>query len=155
MFIQPTNKHMNGLVWAALGLIFVSIFLSPLAFAGIALNTIDPVAIVADNGHHVIVTGPIACTQGEQAFLRVTVTQRTTGALAEGHTRIICTGDTQQWEVHGSSQRQETFQEAIATAVAVARTTLYGETTEYGEITEYGETTDAHQWLVDITLIGE
>jgi len=112
---------MNGLVWAALGLIFVSIFLAPLAFAGIALNTIDPVAIVADNGHHVIVTGPIACTQGEQAFLRVTVTQRTTGALAEGHTRIICTGDTQQWEVHGSSQRQETFQEAIATAVAVPR----------------------------------
>ena len=140
---------MNCLMSAALGLIFVGVFLAPLAFAGVVLNTIDPVVIVADNGHHVIVTGPIACTQGEQAFLRVTVTQRTTGALAEGHTRIICTGDTQQWEVHGSIQRQETFQEAIATAVAVARTTLYEETTEYGEAT------DAHQWLVDITLIGE
>src|ERR671914_3116765 len=97
MLTQPTHKHMNCLVSAALVLIFVGVFLAPLAFAGVVLNTIDPDAIVTDNGHHIIVTGPIACTQGEQAFLHVTVTQRTTGALAEGDTRITCTGDTQQW----------------------------------------------------------
>jgi hypothetical protein len=48
------------------------------------MNTIDPVAIVADNGRHLIVTGPIECTHGERVELRVTVTQRETGAVAEG-----------------------------------------------------------------------
>lgn len=72
-----------------------------------------------------------------------TVTQRSTGAVAEGHTRITCTGDIQQWEVHASTQGQETFEEEPATAVALGRTT------------DRGETTDAHQWLVDITLVGE
>ena len=42
---------------------------APLAFAGIALNTIDPVALVTDNGRHIIVTGPIACAAGEQALV--------------------------------------------------------------------------------------
>jgi hypothetical protein len=50
-------------------------------------NTIDPVAVGADHGQHILVTGPIACTAGERAQLRVTVTQRATGAIAEGRPR--------------------------------------------------------------------
>ncbi len=88
-------------------------------------------------------TGPIECTERERAHLRVTVTQRETGAMAEGRTRITCTGDTQQWGVHASTHGKEAFQEGPATAVALARTS------------NRGETTDAHQWLVDITLVGE
>jgi hypothetical protein len=99
MFLQPTNKPMNGLVSVAMILILTGVCLPPLASAGIALNTIDPVATVTDDGRHLIVTGPIACTEGEQASLRVTVTQRATGAVAGGRTRITCTGDTQPWEV--------------------------------------------------------
>jgi hypothetical protein len=73
----------------------------------------------------------------------VTVTQRSTGALAEGRTLITCTGNTQQWEAHASTQGRETFEEGPAIAVAVAHTS------------ERGVTTDANQWLVDITLVGE
>jgi hypothetical protein len=113
------------------------------AFARVVANTIDPVAIVTDDGRHLVVTGPIECTAGERAYLRVTVTQRATGALAEGRTLITCTGDTQQWKVHASTQGNETFQEGPATAVASGRTLARG------------EATDAHQWLVDITLVGE
>ena len=117
--------------------------MAPLAFARVIINTIDPVAIVTDHGRHIIVTGPIACTQGETAYLEVTVTQRDTGAVAEGLTRVTCTGNSQQWEVHAATQGKETFQEGPATAVAIGRTT------------SRGNTTDAHQWLVEITLVGE
>jgi hypothetical protein len=143
MFAQATQKHMKRLVSAAMVLTLVGVFGAPAAFARIAFNTIDPVAIVTDTGQHIIVTGPIACTAGERAFLRVTVSQRATGAVAEGRTLITCTGNTQQWEVHASTQGNETFEEGPATAVAIARTT------------DRGETTDAHQWLVNITLVGE
>lgn len=143
MFAQPTKKHMKYLVSAAVVLTLAGIFVAPMAFARITMNTIDPLAIVTDNGRQIIVTGPVACTAGERAYHRVTVTQRSTGAVAEGRTLINCTGDIQQWEVHASTQGKETFEEGPATAVGVARTTARG------------ETTDAHQWLVDITLVGE
>ena len=39
---------------------------------------------MADKGRQVTVTGPIAVTTGERTELRVTVTQRSTGAVAEG-----------------------------------------------------------------------
>ena len=143
MFAQPTKKHMRYLVSAAIVTTFVGVCVAPMAFARITANTIVPVAIVTDNGRHLIVTGPMACTESERAYLRVTVTQRSTGAVAEGRTLITCTGDTQHWEVHASIQGKEIFQEGPATAVALGRTT------------SRGETTDAHQWLVDITLVGE
>ena len=77
---------------------------------------------------------PIAAVAGESE-----------GAVAEGLTRITCIGegDIQQWEVHASTQGKATFQDGAATAVAIGRTTLRG------------ATTDAHQWLVDITLVEE
>jgi hypothetical protein len=93
--------------------------------------------------HHLVVTGPIECTARERAHLRVTVTQRDTGALAEGHTRVTCTGESQQWEIHASTHGHEAFREGPAIAVAVARTV------------HHGDVTDAHQWLVNITLVGE
>ena len=88
-------------------------------------------------------TGPLGCTAGERAYLRVTVTQRATGAVAEGRTVVTCTGNIERWQVHASTQGNETFQPGPATAVAIAHTT------------SRGETTDAHQWLVEITLVRE
>jgi hypothetical protein len=143
MFAEPTKNHVPCFVLVAMVMAFGGVCIAPTAFAGISANTIDSVAIVTDNGRHIIVTGPIVCTENERAHLRVTVTQRATGAVAQGRTRITCTGDTQQWEVHASTQGKETFEEGSATAVALGRTTTRG------------ETTDAHQWLVDITLEGE
>ncbi|MSP37720.1 MAG: hypothetical protein EXR70_04440 [Deltaproteobacteria bacterium] len=119
------------------------LFLAPLAFAKVSMNTIDGVAIVADHGRHIIATGPIRCNQRERTYLRVTVTQRQTGAMAEGSTVFTCTVDTQQWQVHAATQGKATFDDGPATAVAIARTA------------DHGKITDAHQWLVNITLVGE
>ena len=116
---------------------------APAAFARIIVNTIDPTAVVTDDGRQLIVTGPIGCTSGERAFLHVTVTQRTTGAIAEGDTRVVCSGQSQQWEIHAAAQGDETFEEGAATAVALGRTTARR------------VTSDAHQWLVEVTLVGE
>src|SRR5215208_1870836 len=142
MFAQPTRTRAR-LVSAAFVLSLVGVFAAPVAFARMTANTIDPVASVTDHGRHLIVTGPIGCSGSEWVYLRVTVTQRSTGAVAEGRTLVACTGSTQQWEVHASVQGDESFEEGPATATAWARTS------------EDGKTTDAHQWLVDITLAGE
>ena len=57
----------------------------PTAFGKVVFNTIDGAPLVTDGGRHIVITGPLSCTAGERAFLRVTVTQRETGAIAEGH----------------------------------------------------------------------
>ena len=143
MFTQLTRKPLAWLGGAVAVLTLAGVFIAPAAFARIIQNTVDPVAIVTDNGRQVIATGPIGCTEGERAYLKLTVTQRSTGAVAEGHTLVPCTGEVQQWKVRASTQGKETFEEGSATAVALDRTTAHG------------ETTDAHQWLVNITLVGE
>ena len=66
MLAQPTSKYLKCLVSAAIVLALAGVFVAPMAFARIVTNTIDPVAIVTDNGRHIIVTGPIACTKWER-----------------------------------------------------------------------------------------
>ena len=163
MFAQLTKKNLNlkCVVPAAILMTVAGVFIGLMVFAQAAsgpgrdLGTIDPaffqtisnrtridpVAMVTANGRHLILTGPIACTGGERAYVRLTVTQRSTGAVAEGNAFLTCTGNTQQWEVHASTQSKESFAEGPATAVALARSTVRG------------DATDAHQWLVDITLV--
>jgi len=143
MFAQLTRNHWKCLVSAAVVLPLAAVFVGPEAFARIVINTIDPVAIVTDNGRHLIVTGPIECTESQKGYLHVTVTQRSTGAVAEGRTMITCTGATQQWEIHAAAQGNEAFTEGLATAVGLARTT------------DRGAADDAHQWLVNVTLVRE
>jgi hypothetical protein len=143
LLVQRVKNHRRRLVSSAIVLMLAGLVAAPLAFAKLTLNTIDPVAVLADRGRLVIATGPITCTHGEQAFLRVTVTQRATGAMAEGRSRIVCTGNSQHWEVHAATQGKATFDEGPAVAVAIARTA------------DHGEITDAHQWFVNITLVGD
>jgi hypothetical protein len=137
--------HKSLLVSVAIVLALVGSFISRPSFARITFNTIDPVAIGAEDGRRLLVTGPIACTAGEKTYLRVTVTQRFTGAVAEGWARFTCQGETdvQQWEVRAVTQGTARFEEGTAWAVGLARTT------------DHGNATDAHQWLVEMTLVGE
>jgi hypothetical protein len=121
----------------ALGL---SLTITRPTLAGIALNTIDPVAHLTERGRELMVTGPIVCTAGERTTLHVTVTQRTTGAVGQGDTRLTCTGALQQWEVRVSHHKRAAFAYGAATAVALARTRVQG------------APTDAHQWLVELTV---
>ena len=64
MFAQPIKTHVNRLVSAAIVLTLAGVFVASMAFAKLVRNTIDDVAIVTDNGRHLIVTGPIECNSG-------------------------------------------------------------------------------------------
>ena len=144
MFDRSLGRQLNRFIrpliaaGALLGVVAV-----PLAWPRIAYNTIDPVAIVTDVGRHVVVTGPLACTSGERAYLRVTLTQRATGAIAEGSALVTCTDVIEQWSVDTVIQGKQGFQPGPAVATAVARTV------------QRGTTTDAHQWLVNVTIAPE
>ena len=98
---------------------------------------------MSDQGRHLTVSGPLAVTAGETAYLRVTVTQRTTGAVAEGDAVLSGTGTTNQWQVQATALGKAVFAPGPATAVAL------------GVSTTRGEATDANQWLVNITLVSE
>lgn len=139
-----TRKNLKPwLVSATLLMILAGVFVTRTAFAKLAANTIAPVGIVAGQGRHLTLTGPIQADAGDRVELRVTVPQRSTGAVAEGHAFLPGTGTTRQWEVELRSHGTATFEAGPATAVALARTTVGG------------HATDAHQWLVNVTLLRE
>jgi hypothetical protein len=142
--VRTFRRNAPALVAAAIVLTLAGVFVARTAFAKIVQNTIDPVGIVAHNGRHVTLTGPLAITAGERAHMRVTVTQRTTGAVAEGGAILTGTGTTNHWEIEAAVQGNETFEAGPATATAIAVTSAGG-----------GQATDAHQWLVNITLVKE
>jgi len=115
---------------------------SGLAVAKIMTNTINPVATLTDDGRQVVLTGPIACDGNQPADLRLTVTQRSTGAMAEGTGRIECTPGVKLWEVRAATQGKARFAEGSATAVGLAITS-----------TGRGDADDAHQWLVPVIVV--
>ena len=141
MSIQPSaeRRSLKQVSISILGLL-AAVSVSP-ASAGIQSNTIDPAVEVSENGGRLRVTGPVACTVGQRAEIQVTLTQRATGALATGRSQFTCSGYLQQWEVHAVKQGREGFETGAATAVAV------------GVTSEGGKPDDAHQWLVQVTLV--
>jgi hypothetical protein len=142
MLTQIIQAHRRWLVPAALGLTLAGVFVARTAFARVILNTIDPAASVSEHGRHLALTGPLQATAGERVVLRVTVSQRSTGALAEGETVFKANGNEQQWAVKARAFGRQAFEPGPATATALALTIARG-----------GEVTDSHQWLVDITLV--
>ncbi len=136
-----TPRH--WLAAAVVGVALAGVVLSTSALAKLARNTIDPVATLAAQGRVITLTGPIEATAGETVYARVTVTQRSTGAVAEGIAFFTGTGATQQWRVKAVTVTREAFEEGAATAVGLARST------------ERARATDAHQWLVPVTLVRE
>jgi hypothetical protein len=135
------KKHVKLPILAIPLAMLATAVIPPPTFARVAANTIDPQAVISENGRHLIVTGPLQCTAHEGAPIDVTVTQRSTGAVAKGRAVVTCTGDMQQWKVRAATRGRENFEPGPATAVAIARTTVNG------------HATDAHQWLVNITLV--
>lgn len=96
---------------------------------------------MSENGRKIVLTGPIQTDVVEKIFLRVTVTQRSTGAVADGIAILRGTSELQQWEVKVKARGKASFEPGPATAVAIAITS------------DKGQTSDAHQWLVNITLV--
>jgi hypothetical protein len=139
MNIHHPKRLKTWLVSATVLVILAGVLVARTAFAKILGNTIDPVGIVADQGRQVTVTGPIAVTEGERTELRVTVTQRSTGAVAEGVLFFTGSGQTNQWEVTAVAEGRAAFEAGPATVVGLARSSING------------QATDAHQWLVNVT----
>jgi len=104
MSIQSRQRHSRWLVPAAILLAVAGAFVARTAFARITANTTDPVGFVSENGRRLTIKGPIAVTAGEKAELRVTVTQRTTGAVARGVASLAGTGATTQWKVEATAE---------------------------------------------------
>lgn len=125
----------------------VTILCFAIAGAGLprklAANTINPIATLDRTGCRISLSGPFTCTQVEWVAFRVTVTQRTTGAVAEGYAVRLGATTSQQWQVLATARSGAAFEPGPATAVAVALSTLHG------------DVTDAHQWLVPVTLQAE
>lgn len=147
--LKPSRKQPGTLlvVSAAVLLVALAGFLSArTAFARITFNTIDPVGLVAEHGRAVLLSGPVQVTAGERTEMRVTLTQRSTGAVAEGLLFYTGTGQTQQWQVRLRTQGAAAFATGPATAVGLARSS---------SSSVPGQATDAHQWLVNVTLVSE
>jgi hypothetical protein len=143
MNIHARKNFKPWLLPATLLVILSGVFVASTTFAKIVANTIDPVGIVTDKGRQVTVTGPIAVTTGERIELRVTVTQRSTGAVAEGVIFFTGTGQTNQWELTTAAEGRAAFEAGPATVVGLARSSVNG------------QATDAYQWLVNVTLLSE
>ena len=125
-----TQKHLK--IWLTPTVVLVvlsSLFITRTVVARIVINTIDPVGIVADKGQ-VTVTGPTAVTTGERTELRVTVTQRSTGAVAEGVIFFTGSDQTNQWEITAVAEGWATFEVGPATVVALARSSINGQVTD-------------------------
>ena len=138
------RKHFRTwFVPVAAFVVLSSLLITRTVLAKITFNTIDTVGIVTGEGRQVTVTGPIAVTAGERTELRVTVTQRSTGAVAEGVIFLTGTGQTNQWEITAIAEGRAAFQAGPATVVGLARSS------------SQSKATDAHQWLVNVTLLSE
>src|SRR5262245_21975169 len=143
MSTSTLGKHFKPLIFTAIILTLLGIVIAPVAYAKLARNTIDPTAKVSDSGRQIVVTGPLQTDVVEKIYLRVKVTQRTTGAVADGIAIFRGTGELQQWEVKVKARGKASFEPGPATAVATAITS------------DKGQTSDAHQWLVNITLVDQ
>ena len=95
-----------------------------------------PTASVGPGGR-VQIGGHAACAEGAVADPRVTITQRGTGAVAEGTTRIACTGGETSWEIQGATVGRRAFIAGPATACGLL------------EIGGANDPPDAVQWCRD------
>jgi len=143
MSVQSLKLNPRWLVPVALLLALSSLLFTQTVWAKISINTIDTIGIVTGKGRQVTVTGPVAVTAGDRTEMRVTVTQRSTGAVAEGVIFFTGTGQTNQWEITAVAEGRATFEAGPATVVGLAHSS------------SKGQATDAHQWLVNVTLLSE
>lgn len=95
---------------------------------------IDPVATLSADGRHVLVGGPLTCPEGATFRLRVSVTQRASGAYAEAIKTFACTGTAQHWSASARRTGGERFSAGAVEVCALGRTFAGG------------RVTDAHQW---------
>ncbi|HSM56288.1 MAG TPA: hypothetical protein VK879_09050 [Candidatus Sulfomarinibacteraceae bacterium] len=112
-------------------------------FTGVISPSIESELALGSNRRLVEVRGHIACEEGEQLRIDVTVTQGATGAVARGHTQDVCTGDIQVWTARVVARGPVASVTGAAEACAVAQTR------------SRGHVTDAYSWCKGVTLVSE
>lgn len=110
----------------------IVLLLTQTTSANMFRNTINPDVTMNANGRHLSVKGPIACSEGELLRIRLTVTQASTGALAQGYTSLDCSGDDVdlEWSLKAVTYGAARFEEGEAQACALGLTRLNGEVTD-------------------------
>jgi hypothetical protein len=94
---------------------------------------------IRTDGHHVSMTGPMACDPGENWEVTADLTQR--GTRGGGRSEGVCRGDIQEWVVRVVGEGERTFEPGEARGCAVLRTL------------RSGAETDRHQWCNEIQLV--
>src|SRR5262249_31356620 len=99
----------------------------------------DPIAVVS--GAHISVGVPLTCPADlEVQDLEVRVTQRVTGAVAEGHVQGgVCTGDAQHFDVDAVTHDSEAF--LVPAEAEVCLLVRLG---------DRGRSLESHQWCRDV-----
>ena len=110
----------------------IVLLLTQTTSAAMFRNTINPDVTMNANGRHLKVKGPIACDTGEILRIRITVTQASTGALAQGYTRLECQGEPQdlEWSLKAVTYGAARFEEGEAQACALGSTRLRNNVTD-------------------------
>lgn len=95
------------------------------------ISNVDDTARLTPSGQNVAVSGWVACTAGEIAELRVTVTQGSTVATGQTHTRCLGEDTRAAWTIHAVTRGPDAF-EADDTATVDA----WAVTRDRGTITD-------------------
>ena len=136
LLTQSSPKQLKRFVLVTALMMMVNVFMTTTAFGRILLTTNDVVSVAFDNNRQLIVSGHTTCDAKETVIVRVTVTQRSTGALAEGDISLTATGEVQEFVVRARTLGKENFEEGPVTVVYLIHTSYRG------------DSTDCHQWLV-------
>ena len=86
----------------------------------------DHAGVLTNGGAAVRVSGPIACTAGDSVRVRATISQVSTGAVAEGVWSKRCTGATLQWHITATVTDGVHFSAGGADGVGLAITRRHG-----------------------------
>jgi hypothetical protein len=100
----------------------------------------DRSGVVVKSGRAVRVSGPMSCRAGGTVRLRATISQRATGAVAEGSWSRPRTGKTQHWHITANATDGADLKAGCAHGAGLA---IY----RYA-----GRPVDATQWLNALTL---
>jgi hypothetical protein len=106
------------------------------ALAVMTGNTIDSVGALAKEGRQAGVTVLLTCDRAQTVRLQVTVSQGSTGTVAERRLAVRCGTEPGRFPVAAQARAQDRFEEGAATACAVAEAQ-----------------DDARRWCKEVTLV--
>ena len=103
-------------------------------------SSFDRAGVLVNRGAEVRLSGPVDCSVGDSVRVRATVSQLSTGAVAEGVWSKRCTGTTLHWHITAIVNDSVHFSTGRAAGVGLA------------VIRDHGVPGSAIQWIRPLTL---